>query len=314
MIKNAWLLKDLKVKENKKKRSNLFNFNRKRTNQFRTLTSFYFKMHAFFFNEKKENYAVLYYFIIEIKHNRRNFNIHIFIFFHFVFNSLIIILVINRLYISSRIKTKMYKSLLNSLNNSSSSNQNNSHKTQNGSSKQNAPTSSSSSPSKSESTTHTDDHSLHLNELISSPTNNSTMNIEKCLNVLIHGMQNISSSHTSLNTLLLNKLSKFTELIERNLTIDIELNEQKLFKQKEIDQLEMSQKRGDLNHRQRMQDLLCKYLSESGMDVRERVSYLNEYLLTNRSRTSLATNDNGGVAMRAQAVSASSIHNGIYLF
>jgi hypothetical protein len=207
----------------------------------------------------------------------------------------------------------MYKSLLNSLNNSSSSNQNNPLKTQNGCSKPNVTTtsSSSSSPSKSESTTHTDDHSssLHLNELLSSPSNNSTMNIEKCLNVLIHGIQNNSNHHSSLNTLLINKLSKLTELIERNLTIDIELNEQKLFKQKEIDQLEMSQKRGDLNHRQRMQDLLCKYLSESGMDVRERVCYLNEYLLSNRSRASLTTSEHLGVMMRAD-VSASSNHNG----
>jgi hypothetical protein len=213
----------------------------------------------------------------------------------------------------------MYKSLLNSLNHTSSSNLNNTAKINTTSTspsqqqqqqQQNASITNHKSQSKlfdddllSSSSSSSSSSSILANECLSSPppksTSNqnqtiSTINVSQCLNALINGIQtsSSSSSSSSLCNLLTSKVSKFTDLIEKNLQLANERSEHLLYKQKEADQLEMSKRRADLNHRQRLQDMLCKCLSQSsgssgsssgsdvdgGLNLSERIHYLNECL------------------------------------
>ena len=117
-------------------------------------------------------------------------------------------------------------------------------------------------------------------------------------------------------------MNKFTDLVERNLLLANELSEHLLYKQKEADQLEMSKRRADLNHRQRLQDMLCKCLSQSGdvdgggqgvgLNTSERIHYLNE-CLNGGGGAGGVLNNNKATTTKTPIQAASTTNNGNFI-
>ena len=188
----------------------------------------------------------------------------------------------------------MYKNLINSINNSSSSSLS--------SACNNAPTIKSPStvltstnkdlPIKKITTNHTNgiEHKINDERINSHDEDEQdsqmhsapSINYEKLVNILLNTISS-SPTNTSINNIVMPKLAKLIDSLDRHLELNNELLEQSLSKKKEEDMIEMTRKKHDQNHRQKLQELLIKCLNESvwtltTADLKERIRYINACL------------------------------------